>query len=55
MLRKSRKLDSVKNLNDLDLFEWVDKERDVDIRLDEEEQRVDIKIQIKEKGRRTKG
>lgn len=49
---EQRFIDSVKRLNDLDLFEWMDKDKDVDLLTDEEDQRLNIKIRVKEKGQR---
>jgi outer membrane protein insertion porin family len=49
---EQRLIDSVKNLNDLDLFEWIDKDRDVDLRTNEEDQRLDIKVRVKERSKR---
>lgn len=45
-------IESVKSLNDLDLFVWIDKDRDVGLRTDEEDQCVDIQIRVKEKRQR---
>ena len=44
--------ESVKNLNDLNLFELIDKEKDVDYVADEERSQVTLKIKVKEKNPR---
>jgi outer membrane protein assembly factor BamA len=45
-------IDSLKNLNDLALFEWIDKDRDVELRQNEIDQHMDITIRVKEKKQR---
>jgi outer membrane protein insertion porin family len=44
-----RLVESIKKLNDLDIFEWIDKDRDVELRTDEESSLLKVNIRVKER------
>lgn len=46
---QQRFAESVEKLNGLGLFEWIDKDRDVELRTDEESSLLKIKIRVKER------